>query len=67
MTITGSTPESERSVPHAESVWRTLSEAIDAVPESEREAFLTRLVLLTALDHLDTGDLTALVAEARES
>lgn len=57
----------DEAIKHAESVWRTLSEALDSVPESDREDFLTRLVLLAALDHLGTEELTGLVAEARES
>ncbi|RCW45916.1 hypothetical protein DFQ14_102217 [Halopolyspora algeriensis] len=67
MTTVGSAHGLEQSVAHAEFVWRTVSEAIDTVPESDREAFLTRFVLLAALDHLDADELTALIAEARES
>ncbi|MBA8826525.1 hypothetical protein FHX42_003901 [Saccharopolyspora lacisalsi] len=52
-------------IEHAEFAWRTLSEALDSVPESDREGFLLRLALLAALDHLDAGTLTELVAEAR--
>ncbi|MDR7304359.1 hypothetical protein [Haloactinomyces albus] len=67
MTTVDSTHAPEQSIAHAEFVWRTVSEAIDTVPESDREAFLTRFVLLAALDHLGTDEITALVAEARES
>ncbi|QUH02645.1 hypothetical protein HUO13_19220 [Saccharopolyspora erythraea] len=50
---------------NAEFVWRSVSEALDAV--EDREAFLVRLVLLTALDHLDADQLTGLIAEARDA
>ena len=48
-----------------ERMWRTLSDAIDAVAPADREQFLTRLSLLLALDQRDPGALAALVAEAR--
>lgn len=67
MTTETSTRGLEQSIAHAEFVWRTVSESIDAVPDSAREAFLVRFVLLAALDHLDTDEITALIAEARES
>ena len=51
--------------PHAEAVWRAVGDALDAV--EDREAFLVRLVVLTALDHLTTDQLTGLVAEARDA
>ncbi|GAA2775719.1 hypothetical protein [Saccharopolyspora taberi] len=48
---------------HAEAVWRAVSDALDDT--DDREAFLVRLVVLTALDHLTTDQLTGLIAEAR--
>lgn len=53
-----------KAVTHAEFVWRTVSEALDSVPPVERELFLTRLVLLAALDHLSGEELTGLIAAA---
>lgn len=50
---------------HAESVWRALSDGIDAA--EDREAFLVRLVMLTALDHLTADQFAGLVAEARDA
>lgn len=56
-----------REQEHAEFVWRAVSDALDSVEEPDREAFLTRLVLLIALDHLDEASLTRLITEARDS
>ena len=49
----------------AERIWRTLSDAIDAVAPADREQFLTRLTLLLALSQGDPGTLAALAADAR--
>lgn len=56
--------DDEAAVTHAEHVWRSLSEALDACPEAEHSAFLTRLALLAALDHLTPAELDALLADA---
>lgn len=48
-----------------ERIWRALSDGLDAVPEGERESFLTRLTLLLALDKPDPARLSSLIAEAR--
>ncbi|MGP4086231.1 hypothetical protein [Streptomyces sp. KR55] len=53
-----------RAVAHAEAVWRTLSEAVDRVPATDRVPFLIRLALLTALDDDNPERFAALVAEA---
>jgi 3-(3-hydroxy-phenyl)propionate hydroxylase len=50
-----------------ERMWRTLSDALDAVPADNREAFLTRLTLLLALRSGDPAVFAGLVAEARDS
>jgi hypothetical protein len=46
-------------------MWRTLSDALDAVPAEGREAYLTRLTLLLALNQEDPQTLASLAAEAR--
>jgi 3-(3-hydroxy-phenyl)propionate hydroxylase len=56
---------SESELSPGERMWRTLSEAIDAVAPAGREPFLTRLALLLAIDQRDPETLAALVAEAR--
>ena len=49
----------------SERMWRTLSDAIDAVAPADREQFLIRLGLLLALDQRDPENLAALVADAQ--
>jgi 3-(3-hydroxy-phenyl)propionate hydroxylase len=48
----------------AEKVSRCLSGALDNVPPGDREAFLTRLVLLLALDQPDPSSVMPLVSQA---
>jgi 3-(3-hydroxy-phenyl)propionate hydroxylase len=52
-----------------ERMWRTLSDALDAVPDDAdaREAFLTRLTLLLALRSADPTVFAGIVGEARDS
>lgn len=50
----------------AERIWRSLGEGLDAVPAAEREAFLTRLVMLLALKQQGAPVLPDLISEARE-
>jgi hypothetical protein len=51
---------------HSEDAWRAVSEGLDAVAAQDREAFLTRLVLLLAL-RAPAGSLPALIREARQA
>jgi 3-(3-hydroxy-phenyl)propionate hydroxylase len=55
----------EVGLSHSEDVWRAVSEGLDAVAAQDREAFLTRLVLLLALQ-APAGSLPALIREARQ-
>jgi 3-(3-hydroxy-phenyl)propionate hydroxylase len=48
----------------AEKVWRSVSDALDNVPPDDRVAFLTRLVLMLALDRPDPSTATPLIAQA---
>lgn len=60
----GGTEEASTADP-AEHAWRSLGEALDAVPAGAREFFLTKLVLLLALEQADPSVLSASIAEAR--
>ena len=60
-------PADRREPSAGELGWRTLSDALDAVPADAREAFLTRLALLLAPHAPDATVFAALVAEARDS
>lgn len=60
-------PDAAGTLSTDERMWRTLSDALDAVPADDREAFLTRLALLLALRVADASTFEALVAEARDS
>jgi 3-(3-hydroxy-phenyl)propionate hydroxylase len=48
----------------AEEAWRAVSDGLDQVPPGDREAFLTRLVLLLALGQAEPAAVPGLVAEA---
>lgn len=52
--MTTPTAPAASEVRHVETVWRLLSEAIDATGPEQRELFLTRLVLILAVDGADT-------------
>lgn len=54
----------QKSLSHAEWVWRSLSDALDKVPAEDREAFLIRLALLLSLDQRDPAAVASLIAEA---
>jgi 3-(3-hydroxy-phenyl)propionate hydroxylase len=58
---------SRREPSGGERMWRTLSDALDAVPADAREAFLTRLTLLLAPHARNAAVFAGLVAEARDS
>jgi 3-(3-hydroxy-phenyl)propionate hydroxylase len=57
----------EKSLSHAERVWRTLSDALDDVPAEGREAFLIRLALLQSLHEPDSAAFQGLIAEALDT
>ncbi len=47
-----------------EQLWRTLSDALDATPAADRDAFLARLTLLLAVRQADPASFAAMVNEA---